>query len=47
MSLAGIIRSVKKSDMVKYHIYRMEQLMRRCDEESKKVRFCYTQTHLG
>ncbi|KAI0240332.1 SEC14-like protein 2 [Lamellibrachia satsuma] len=32
----GIIRSVKKSDMVKYHIYRMEQLMRRCDEESKK-----------
>jgi len=41
-----MIRSVKKSDIVKFHIYRMEQLMKRCAEESKKVRFVATLTGL-
>ena len=32
-----MLKSVKKSDIVKLYVYRMEQVMKACDEESKKV----------
>ena len=35
----GMLKSVKKSDIVKLYVYRMEQVMKACEEESKKV-FC-------
>ncbi|KAK2170799.1 hypothetical protein NP493_1141g00043 [Ridgeia piscesae] len=32
----GMLKSVKKSDIVKLYVYRMEQVMKACEEESKK-----------
>ena len=35
--LTGMLKSVKKSDIVKLYVYRMEQVMKACEKESEKV----------
>ncbi len=34
---SALMKCVKKSDIVKYHLYRMEKLSKICDEQSRKV----------
>ena len=38
-SPAGMVKSARKSDIVKLYVWRMEKMMRMCREQSVKVQY--------
>ena len=42
----GMMKCVKKSDIIKYYIYRKELIVKACKEQSKKVSIPFARLHI-